>query len=150
MSEIKELYYIRDYLESDKAFIKATFLRGLYYSDSWFSVIPKDIFMKNYSLFIDKLLEKYAGSTKLACLIEDPDVILGYAILGTDNTAHWAFVKKAWRRQGIARSLLPKDLAIVTHLNMLGRTLCYGGIDTDTNDRIVPKYPNVVFNPFKL
>lgn len=150
MSEIQELYCLRDYIESDKAFIKATFLRGLYYSDSWFSVIPKDIFMENYSKVVEALLERYANLTRIACLKEDPDVILGYAMLGADNTAHWVFVKKAWRRQGIGRSLLPENLITITHLNGFGRTLCYGGFNKDTQELITPKYPNAIFNPFKL
>ena len=135
-SELQKLCEIRDYRESDKAFVLSTFLRGLYYGDSWFSLIPKDIFMDNYKLVGDVLLKKYV--VKVACLKEDPDVILGYSILGTDyQTIHWVYVKSAWRKQGVAKSLLPKYPTAVTHMTALGKIL-------------LPKFEHCVFNPFKI
>lgn len=145
MNKFAGLYDIRDAKESDKNFIFASFLRGLYYGDSWFSLIPKNIFMDNYKKVIEILFDSPKAVIKVACLKEDPDVILGYSILSADyTTIHWVYVKNSkladgtsWRRQGIARSLLPQYPTSVTHLTKLGKEL-------------LPKFENTVFNPFKL
>lgn len=134
MSDFRGLYDIRDACPEDTSFIMATFLRGLYYGDSWFSMIPKDIFMANYKMVIERLLQK--SVVKVACLKEDHNVILGYSILSADYQAvHWTFVKSAWRRKGIAKSLVPQHPTYVTHLSALGKSL-------------MSKLPNVTFNPF--
>lgn len=135
-SELAKLYEIRDYTEADKAFVMATFLRGLYYGDSWFSIIPKQIFMDNYKLIAEALLAK--NIIKIACLKEDKDVILGYSILSNDfNNIHFVYVKSAFRRQGIGKSLLPQFPLCVTHLTTLGKSL-------------LPKFNNCIFNPFQV
>lgn len=136
MSNFKGLYDIRDYKESDKNFILATFLRGLYYGDSWFSTIPKDIFMDNYKLVAERIIGDPRINIRLAVLREDNDVILGYSILSADHKAViWSYTKTAWRRQGIARSLLPSNPLYVMHLSELGKEL-------------LPKLSGAVFNPF--
>lgn len=135
-SKIDNLYEVRDYRESDLAFVKSTFLRGLYYGDSWFSLIPKNIFMQNYKLLAEKLINSPLVVIKVACLQEDHDVILGYSMLSSDfQTIHWVFVKQAWRRQGIAKRLLPQFPTSVSHLSELGKTL-------------LNKFQNTIFNPF--
>lgn len=137
MSEdLGSVYKIRDYRDSDKSFIMATYLRGLYYGDSWFSVIPKKIFMEHYKLIIEAILKK--NTVKIACLIDEEDVILGYSILSDDfNTLHWIFVKLAFRNKGIGKSLCPSHPTYVSHLTALGKNL-------------LPKLNGAVFNPFSL
>lgn len=136
MSSFQGLYDIRDYQTEDANFILATFLRGLYYGDSWFSLIPKDIFMKHYKVVAEALLK--TRTVKVACLKEDPSVILGYSILSNDYQGiDWVFVKSAWRKQGIGKSLVPQRPSYVTHLTKLGKDL-------------LVKFPNTVFNPFNL
>lgn len=143
MNEVERLYDVRDYVESDKAFIMATFLRGLYYGDSWFSLIPKDVFMFNYKSIIESLLQYPGTQVRVACLKEDPDVLLGYS-LSRGSIVHWVYVKSSktkegltWRRNGIARRLLPDSVSDVTHLTALGRSLMH-------------KLPDCVFNPFLI
>jgi len=128
---------IRDSVPGDHNFISATFLRGLYYGDSWFSLMRKDDFMVNYSSIIEALLRNTNTRVKIACLKEDYDVILGYAILGSNDTLNWVYVKKDWRKLGIANSLISRPVKTVTHLSELGKQL-------------LSKYQNCVFNPFKL
>jgi ribosomal protein S18 acetylase RimI-like enzyme len=135
-SKIEGLYALRNAKLEDYAFIKATWLRGLYYGESWYSMIPKDIFMKNNSLYFDKLL----GSTKtlvmVACLKEDPDTILGYSVISKDlKILHWIYVKSAWRNQGLAKKLTPIEMESVSHITKLGLTL-------------LKKFPNIIINPY--
>lgn len=133
-----KLYKIRDYKLEDKAFIMATTLNGLWYGESWFSMIPKSVFMDNYKHIIEALVDNPLTVIKVACLIGDEDVILGYSILSTDlSIIHWVFVKRRWRKIGIARSLLPQYPTSVSHLSTVGKNLLY-------------KFKNCIFNPFKL
>lgn len=136
MSNFKGLYDIRTATPDDDNFILATWLRGLYYGDSWFSQIPKNIFMDNYKKIAKATLTNPKVTIKIACLKEDPTVILGYSIVSKDSKAViWCFVKTAWRKQGIGRSLLPESPLFVTHLTALGKSL-------------LPRLPGTTFNPF--
>jgi hypothetical protein len=136
MSDFKGMYDIRAASPDDINFIMATWLRGLYYGDSWFSMIPKNIFMDNYKKIAVTTMAHPKVIVKVACLKEDPTVILGYSIVSSDEQAIvWCFVKSAWRRQGIGRSLLPQSPKFVTHLTALGKSL-------------MVKFPTAVFNPF--
>ncbi len=132
------LYTIRDGTLKDHNLILATFLRGLFYGDSWFSQIPKDIFMNNYKLVIQAIINNPNSVIKIACLPDDPDVILGYSVLSGDyKTIHWVYVKSAWRKKGIGRSLVPQHAEYVSHLTELGKNL-------------LNKINNPKFNPFSL
>lgn len=130
------LYNIRPAKPEDMNFVMATFLRGLYYGDPWYTQIPKDIFMSVYKQIAQKAWESPTVVIRVACLKEDENVILGYSVLSADNSAIlWVFVKTAFRNQGIARSLVPSSPVFVTHLTTLGKTL-------------LPKLNGAVFNPF--
>lgn len=140
MSKFLGLYDVRDIMPGDENFILSTFLRGVYYGDTWFSEIPKDIFMSNYKAVADTMVfNRNKTVIKVACLKDDPSTILGYSILSPDyQTIHFVYVKKSWRTQGIAKSLLPQYPTAVTHLTLLGK-------------KLLSKFnSNVVFNPFKI
>lgn len=138
MSDFSGLYDVRDAIPSDKNFILATFLRGLYYGDSWWSSVPKNIFMDNYKRVATAIIQNPKTIIKVACLKEDPNVILGYSILSADyQTLDWVYVKSAWRNKGIATSLTPALISNITHLSTLGKTL-------------MPKLLFAVFNPFAI
>lgn len=136
MSE-QQLYTTRDFTPEDKNFIFASWLRGLYYGCNWFREINKDVFMRNYHNFLERLLSQPTVSIKVACLKNDPEVILGYSVLGADDTLHWVFVKSAWRNIGVAKALIPTSTKCVSHL-------------TKTGLSIIKRHPDVQFNPFNL
>ena len=150
MSDIKNIYEIRTFKESDRAFILATFLRGLYYGNEFFNLIPKHIFMQNYKRVAEALVNSPKNIIQVACLKEDADTILGYSILSSDfMTVHWVYVKSSetkiageeekltWRRKGIGKSLLPQFPAYYTHFSTSGL-------------EIAKKFPQCVFNPFEV
>lgn len=133
----EELIAFRDGQATDTNFIFSTFLRGLYYGDSWFSLIPKDTFMKNYHAVLEAVLASPKTKVRVACLKDDPEVILGYSILNQSETAcHFVFVKATWRKIGIAKSLVPSTVGTATHLTALGLSLT--------------KRKGIEFNPFAL
>lgn len=137
MSKFAGLYDIRDFKQEDTNFILASFLRGVYYGDSWFNRIPKDIFMANYKKVIEALLAPGKCTIKVACPKGETDIIIGYSILSPDyQTVHWVYVKKDWRKNGIGKSLVPAHPLAVTHLTDIGFTL-------------LPKLQTAVFDPFR-
>jgi len=134
----KDLVSTRAVEPGDVNFIFATFLRGLYYGDSWFSQVPKAIFMENYHRVIQHLLVHSNTKITIACLKDQPEVILAYVIATADgSTLHWAFCKKAWRSIGIIKDLVPSNVQQVTHLTKVGLS-------------IIKKHENVSFNPFAI
>lgn len=136
-----DLIAIRSSTENDKSFIFATMLRGLYYGESWFSAIPKKIFMDNYHAFLERFYAQPKVSVVVACMKDDPEIILGYSIMHQNTPGEfildYVFVKPAWRKIGIAKSLIPKNVVAFTHLTKVGRAL---------KSKIEP----AVFNPFVL
>ena len=122
---------IRNLEESDLPFIFSTWLKGLYHGNLMFSKINQDLFYSKYHVVLENLLKQ--SSVMVCCLEDEPDVILGYSVFSSPRL-HWVFVKKAWRKMGIAKSLLPQDLTEVSHLTKLGETLM--------------KKTKWVFNPF--
>lgn len=113
---------IRSAGPDDEALIYATFLQGLYHGNGWYNKIDKTVFFANYHQVIEALLSR--AVVKVVCLADEPDVVLGYAIVSPDQTAlHWVFVKKAWRKMGIARQLVPSTVNTVTHLTRIGETI---------------------------
>lgn len=122
--------------EKDRPFVLSTFLKGLYYGESWFRLINKDVFMTCYHSFLEKFLDSPGVQVTIACLVEDPEVIIGYSVT-TNTVLHFIFVKKAWRNIGVAKMLLPKTVSAVTHLTDLGK-------------KLLPKLPGAEFNPFLL
>ncbi len=119
-----QLITIRDFTANDKNLIFATFLRGLYFGESWFSLIDKKIFMEHYHKVIEYILAKPSVSIKIACLKEDADTVLGYAIFESEKL-HWVFVKRPWRGIGIAKDLVPSNVTTVTHLTKVGLSIIY-------------------------
>lgn len=131
-----DLIDVRPYASEDKNFILATWLRGLYYGDTWYREIKKSIFMANYHNFLEIILSRPNTSISVACLKDEPSVILGYAVMRNDKPVlHWVFVKKPWRSIGISKLLIPADTQSVSHL-------------TKTGLGILRNHPSVDFNPF--
>lgn len=119
-----DLVTARAMLEDDKNFIMSTILKGIYYGDSAFSHMKKQTFMKKYHPIIESLVLKNGHNIKVSCLKEDPNVILGYAILDNDPTVlHWVFCKKSWRGIGIIKDLVPSTIKSVTHLTKTGLSI---------------------------
>lgn len=139
MTKFDGLYNIRTATPNDRNFVLKSFLEGVYYGDSWFSKIPKRIFMDNYKNIAQALFDGPRTAVQIACLIEDPDTILGYSILSIDHgTVHWVYVKKMWRNRGIATNLVPPTPIYVSHL-------------TSKGEELLKKFKTeVLFNPFSL
>lgn len=96
---------LRPFKPSDKNFIISTWLKGLLYGCSFYAGVDKEAFYANAGLKTESTLNLNNCQVTVACLAEDEDVVLGY-VVSSSQALHWVFVKKAWRSQGIGRSLL--------------------------------------------
>lgn len=134
--EKNDLITTRDGVDADRNFILATWLRGLRYGNSWFEAIDQKTYFEFYQRVIETILARPDTVVKVACLKEDPEVILGYAVYA-GGRLDWVFVKKAWRSIGVAKSLVPQDITVVSHLTEVGKS-------------IMRRHPPMVFNPFAL
>jgi len=90
---------------TDRGFIFSTWLKGLLYGCPQYKGVDQAAFYENMGSELEDLVAQPYLKITVACLAEDEDVVLGYAVTSQD-ALHWVFVKKAWRSQGIARSLL--------------------------------------------
>lgn len=114
-----ELILIRPGEEADYAFVYSTWLQNLRHSNDWFKLIDAEVYYPVYHKVVERILETPFVRLKVACLKEDPTVILGYSVSNQD-TLHWVHVRKSWRSIGIAKSLVPSSVKTVTHVNKLG------------------------------
>lgn len=125
----------RDAMKDDTAFIFSTWLRGLKFGNSWYRLINAKVYYYVYHKIIEAIIAKPTTFVKIACLKEDPSVILGYSVYEKDRL-HWVHVKKAWRNIGLAKDLVPQDIKVVSHLTDVGK--------------IIFLKKNLDFNPFAL
>lgn len=117
-----DLIAVRAVVADDVPFIISTWLKGLRFGNSWYKLIESKAYFKTYHAVIVAVMSRPTVSVSIACLKEDPSVILGYSVI-EGNKLHWCQVKKAWRGIGIAKSLVPSTVTTVTHLTETGRSI---------------------------
>ncbi len=116
----------RDHLPSDIPFIYATWLKGLYYGNDWFREIDQETYFNKYHQVIEAILFHPHTEIFIACLKDDEEVVLGYSVYsnkGKDAVLHWVFIKSAWRKLGLAKSMVPLNTIECTHLTKIGKAL---------------------------
>lgn len=123
MLDTIQQHQIRGPREDDFNFIMATWLKTSYYGHPYFKEVEKKAFFHHYAKFIQSILLAPRTIIKVACLPDDPDIILGYAVY-SDATVHQVYVKAPWRLKGIARSLLAEaQLTTCSHLTKVGNEI---------------------------
>lgn len=115
----RDIITIRAFQPADKSLIFSTWLKGLRYANDWFEQIDQDAYFKHYQHVVENYISRPSTEIRVACLIEDPDVILGYSVF-EPGVLHWVFVKPLWRRIGLSRDLIPDDIHTFTHLTNIG------------------------------
>lgn len=131
---------IRDAGQDDLPFIFATWLRSYRHSSQFAKKISNDVYFAYHHAAIERILSR-GGAVKIASMIGDPNVILGYAVVEMQEgktVAHYVYVKKAFRKMGIASRLYkPENGDLFTHL-------------TDDITWALVKYEGLIYNPYRL
>ena len=95
----------------DLRFIASTFFRSVLESGAALNQVPFAIVRDGLDNHIEKLLQR--SIVRVAFATAEPDEILGYCATGT-AVCHHIYTKQAYRRHGIARSLLG-GMKTITH-----------------------------------
>lgn len=123
-------------LPEDLSFVYATWLRSYRHSSAFAKKITDRVFYLAHHAAIERILAR--GATVLVCTPADsPEVILGYAVT-EGTTLHFVYVKKPFRRLGIASGLLAGEgPSMFSHW-------------TDDWDRIRDLWPHAEYNPYLI
>lgn len=106
---------IRDIREEDAPFICGTWSQGVFYGSAHSLSVPKEEWFKRFSDYMEHSIK--TGEVFVACLTDDPDLILGYAVF-KGPTLEWVFVKHIYRLHGIARLLLKDKVKAINPLTI--------------------------------
>jgi hypothetical protein len=88
---------------SDHAFLYSSWRNALWFAEKR---DPKasDLFYKEASEYIAALLKDPEAKIRIACLSDDPDMLLGWSLMRGDHL-EFVYVKIDYRRKGIGRIL---------------------------------------------
>lgn len=120
-------------------FIYSTWLRSYRHSSQFAKKISNETFYEWHHKVIDRFVDR-GGVILIAHIPEEPDFICGYICVETDGSiVQYAYTRKKWRKQGIAKSLYEaaQAPAIFTHWT------------SDTN-WLVKKLLKLNYNPYLL
>lgn len=139
MSEVE----VRQGCEADIPFIFSTWLRS-YRDNSFFAKrIKNSIFFDGHHKVIEHLLQKPGLQVLVAHAGSDANTIFGYLVTEpAAKVVHFAYVKKSFRRLGIAKALLDHFGADLNECQFTHWTF-----DLDS---ILPKFPLITYNPYAL
>jgi GNAT superfamily N-acetyltransferase len=133
---------IRRVYPSDLDFIIDTWTRSYRERGKLCPYIIEGLFFHEHSNLIRQIFGR--AETFVACDKDDDEMIIGYIVAapGMTDVLHYVYVKKAFRRMGVTRSLLEKvkqgEMAVNTHENVPKGLL----------KLIQDKYKSVSFNPY--
>ena len=120
--------------EADRPFILSTYLKGQFFGSDYYKHMGPDAFYKEGKADIESILALPQVLVHVACLEDDPSLILGFLIFSPHNVI-WCHVKKDYRSKGICNFLL-KDLDARTFSNYTKAGLA------------IAKKKGLTFNPF--
>lgn len=136
---------IRKGVPGDFNFIISTWLRSFKHSSYFAKRIRNSIFYLFHHEVVSRILGLHQTLTYIACDPLDVNVIYGYMVVGKHDEnplLHYVYVKSAFRRLGIANTLLKEagldpDKLVFSHW-------------TFETDRLVEKFPNAVYIPYLI
>lgn len=141
------VWLIRPAIPSDIPFIYSTWLKSFKYDSALGKSMRKSVFFESYREVIDNILDQ--SSVAVACMQDDPNVIIGYAVyeaysMFDCNILHYAFVKESFRGLKVATSLLRiidnKKPTKYTHLTSKFKLLTCNSL----------LFASFIYNPFLL
>lgn len=122
LPEKKTKVVTRSYIhESDAALVYSTWRNNLWYAKELDEKYAPEFYRKA-NREIRLLLQKPNTKVKIACLLDDPTEIAGYAVF-TDKNLEWIYVKISYRNQGIANLLTKGFSSISTPMTPIGVSL---------------------------
>lgn len=132
---------IREATINDLPFIYSTWLRSYRYASQFAKKLSNAVFYEMHHKVIDGFIAR-GGKVSIAHPKDEPGVILGYICVEPNQPlVQYVYVKKAFRKLGIAKSLLAAQKlpaeAIFTHW-------------TSDTDWIIKKIQTLIYNPYLI
>ena len=121
--------------EAYAGLVYSGWMHSLRYGNDMFKLMDQRPFYDAYKHYIESILKRPNSRLRVAVLTEDEDVALGWCV-DEGNTLHYVYVPRDYRKAGIGRSLVPKDIRNFTHITTIGLSIW--------NE----KFPTARFNPF--
>lgn len=134
-------FEIRDAVADDLNFILSSWLKSYRQSSQFAKHIPSRLYFEWHQKVIKRILERQTTRVRVAYTPEAPEVILGYFVAeeqGDIWVAHYLYVKKAFRRFGIAKELF-NNVGYMEYTHM-----------TDECRWILNKVLSLVYNPYRI
>lgn len=130
---------------NDIPYIYSTWLKNYHYDSALCKECTDSVFFKEYREVIDTILEKSNTVVAVASLENDPAIIFGYIVAEVEPTPciHYIFIKEDFRQLGIAK-------ALINYLSLNTQKSLTFTHKTSYIHEIIKKYPNLIYNPFKL
>lgn len=117
---IREKVRIRKSTDADFNFIISSWLKTYKYSGPHVRKMLDRIYYEAYEPIVKDLIKR--SDIYVACLREDPDVIVGYLALERSqdkDVIHFCLIKDLWQKMGVATYLAhaaqPKEITYFTH-----------------------------------
>ena len=120
-------FAIRRASGEDAAFVFAYWLQDYFERSRFAKGISKTDFMRFHHLVLERVIAR--SVVYVACDTEAPEVAYGFIVVEGDATLHYLYVKRRFRRQGVAAALMAAaglrsaSSFIFTHLTDDGITL---------------------------
>lgn len=89
----------------DINFVYSTWLRSYKHDSPLTKYTKRELFFDQHQKILDRLLSKEGMRVSIACDPDDEMIIYGYLVY-EPNVIHYIYVKDAFRRRGIATTLL--------------------------------------------
>ena len=106
---------------TDEAMVYATWRNSLWF-DQKRDAKEANKFFRKASASIKKILKDPNVKVRIACLKEDLDMIVGYAVL-TKSNVEWVYIKPEYRNKGIARALVKEFETISRPETKIGKAI---------------------------
>jgi len=128
---------IRTENSDDIPFIYATWSNCIKQGSDLGRISGTILFFTAFHKLIDSILLKETCKIRVACLPDDPNVILGF-LVAYPTQIHFIFVKQVFRGLGIGRALY----------EAAGKPLIYT-MKTSLIEPLLTKMPGLIYNPFE-
>lgn len=117
-------------------YIKTKWMRSYRYNNDFIRLIDSDCYYAAYGPFLVSILLRPHALVRVAVIAGDSDVMLGFSVI-ENETLHYVFVHKDFRKSGIGKKLTPTMISSFTHITKLGLKLW------------PTKLGQAIFNPFQ-
>lgn len=118
-----------------KNMVFSEYLRSLRFGNEYFKLVEPEPYFQVHHAYFSLLLSRPESLLKIAVLSDDYDVALGWSLTELDKL-HYVYVKKDYRRAGIAKALISEPFTRFTHVTKMALVLWPS------------RFPNAKFNPY--